>query len=104
MLAGWLLKKLFQKIFLGWVDRILGACLALIKGVVLSYFIIVLATFFVPLKSPLITQSRLAPVIIRSYQTMVGFIPSDSHEKLKKSYDKQKKKLQEVFDEKNTGA
>ena len=96
-LAGWFLKKLFQKIFLGWVDRTLGAALALVKAIVISYFIIVLATFFVSSKSPLMAQSRLAPFIISSYQTMVGLIPSDSHEKLKKSFDKQKNNLQEAI-------
>lgn len=102
-LAGWLFKKFFQKIFLGWVDRTLGAGLALLKAVVLSYFIIVLATFFVPSQSPLIAQSRLAPVIISSYQILVGLIPSDSHEKLKKTFDKQKNNLQEVFKGKISG-
>ena len=96
-LAGWALKKLFQKILLGWVDRMLGAGLALVKGVILSYVIIVVATFFVPATSPLMAQSRLTPVVVAAYQTMVAIIPSDSHEKLKRSFDQQKKNLQEVF-------
>ncbi len=93
---GWLFKKFFQKIFLGWIDRILGACLALLKGIVLSYLLIVLVTFLAPQGSPLVTQSRLAPVIIESYQTMIGLIPPGFHEKLKKSFDQQKNNLQEV--------
>lgn len=95
-LLGWLFKKLFQKIFLGWVDRILGACLALLKGIVLSYLMIVLVTFLAPQDSSLVRQSRLAPVIITSYQTVVGLIPPGFHEKLKKSFKKQKDNLQEV--------
>ena len=95
-LLGWLFKKLFQKIFLGWVDRILGACLALLKGIFLSYLIIVLVTFLAPQDSSLVTQSRLAPVIITSYQTMIGLIPPGFHEKLKKTFDKQKDNFQEV--------
>lgn len=93
---GWLFKKFFQKIFLGWVDRILGACLALLKGLVLSYLIIVLVIFLAPQRSPLVTQSRLAPFIITSYQTMIGLIPSGFHEKLKKTFDQQKDNFQEV--------
>ena len=95
-LLGWLFKKLFQKIFLGWVDRVLGACLALLKGIFLSYLIIVLVTFLAPQDSSLVTQSRLAPVIITSYQTMIGLIPPGFHEKLKKSFEKQKDNLQEA--------
>jgi len=96
-LMGWFFKKLFQKIFLGWVDRILGACLALVKGIVLSYLIIVLITFLVPQDSSLVKQSRLAPVIISAYQAMVELIPKGSHEKLKKSFEEQKSNLQGVF-------
>ena len=97
-LLGWLIKKLFQKIFLGWVDRILGACLALLKGVFLSYLIIVLVAFLAPQDSSLVTRSRLAPVIITSYQTMIGLIPPGFHEKLKKSFERQKNNLQEVVE------
>jgi membrane protein required for colicin V production len=96
-LLGWLLKKLFQRIFLGWMDRILGACLALLKGIILSYLIIVLATFLVPRDSSLVKQSRLAPVIVSAYQAMVELIPKGSHEKLKKSFEAQKNNLQEVL-------
>jgi len=69
-------------------------CLALLKGVFLSYFIIVLVTFLAPQDSTLVRKSRLAPVIIASYQTVVGLIPPGFHEKLKKSFDKQKNNLQ----------
>ena len=95
-LLGWVFKKFFQKIFLGWLDRILGACLALLKGIALSYLMIVMVTFLSHQGSPLVTKSRLAPVIITSYQTVVGLIPPGFHEKLKKSYDQQKNNLQEV--------
>ena len=99
-LLGWLFKKFFQKIFLGWVDRILGACLALLKGILLSYLIIVLVTFLAPQGSPLVTQSRLAPFIVTSYQTIVGLIPPGFHGKLKKTFHKQKNSLNEIVKEK----
>ncbi len=97
---GWLFKKFFQKVFLGWVDRILGACLALLKGILLSYLIIVLVTFLAPQGSPLVTQSRLAPFIVTSYQTIVGLIPPGFQEKLKKTFHKQKNSLHEIVKEK----
>ncbi len=96
-LLGWFFKKLFQKVFLGWVDRILGACLALLKGVVLSYLVIVLIAFLAPQDSSLIKQSRLAPLVISAYQAMVERIPKNSQEKLKRSFEKQKNHLQEAF-------
>jgi membrane protein required for colicin V production len=96
-LLGWLFKKFFQKIFLGWVDRILGAGLALLKSLVLCYLLIVLITFLAPRDSTIIKDSRLAPVIISSYQAMIKRIPSSSQEKLKDSFEQKKEDLQQIF-------
>ncbi len=73
-LAAWGLKTLVKKAFLGWADRGLGAALAILKGIILTYLVIVLLTFFLPTKAPLIAKSRLAPVIVSSYQYIVGVI------------------------------
>ena len=82
-LLGYSLSRLFRKVFLGWVDRGLGVGLALTKGVILTYLIIVLLTFFLPAKAPLVANSRLAPLIIASYQSMIGLISPEQHEKWK---------------------
>lgn len=70
-LAGWSLKVLLAKVTLGWLDRFLGAGLAAIKALVVTYMGIVLLTFFVPSQTPLLTTSRLAPLVIHSYQTLL---------------------------------
>ena len=36
-LLGLILKQLFKKVFLGWLDRTLGAGLAIVKGVIITY-------------------------------------------------------------------
>lgn len=79
-LAGFTLSRLFKKALLGWVDRGLGVGLALVKGVILIYLIIVLLTFFLPAKAPLVAESRLAPWIIASYQSMIRLIPPEQYE------------------------
>ena len=61
---GWALKLFFSKVFLGWLDRTLGAGLAVLKGVILTYLVIVLLTFFLPARTPLIAESKLTPLII----------------------------------------
>ena len=61
----------------------LGVGLAVLKGIIVSYFGIVLITFLVPSKSPLIAESKLAPFIVSSYQTMVSVISPGSYEKWK---------------------
>jgi membrane protein required for colicin V production len=80
---GFALSYFFRKAFLGWVDRALGVWLALTKGVIVTYLIIVLLTFFLPAKAPLVAHSRLAPWIIVSYQSMIRFISPEQYEKWK---------------------
>jgi len=85
-LAGWGLKLLLKKAFLGWADRGLGAVLAILKGVILTYLVIVLLTFFLPAKAPLITRSRLAPVIVSSYQSIVALISPGAYKTWKRKW------------------
>ena len=77
---GWAIRMLFKKVFLGWLDKGLGAGFAIVKGIIIIYVAIVLLTFFVPTKTPLIAESKLAPWIIRSYQSMTGLISPDLYE------------------------
>jgi membrane protein required for colicin V production len=83
-LVGYGLSLLFQKAFLGWVDRSLGAGFAVVKGVIITYLVIVILTFFLPTQTPLIAQSKTAPLIISSYQTMTRLIAPDHYEKWRK--------------------
>ena len=85
-LLGSMLKHLFKKVFLGWLDRILGAGLAIAKGVILTYLAIVLLTFFLPGQTPLVAKSRLSPLIIRSYQSMIQVVSPDHYRRWKKKF------------------
>ena len=92
-IIGWVLKTVFRKVFLGWVDRSLGAVFAVLKGVVIIYLVIVMLTFFIPAKTPLISRSLLAPWIIRSYQSMIGLISPDQYREWKRRIQGEGKKL-----------
>jgi len=85
-LLGWSLKVIMKKAFFGWADRTLGAGLAISKGIIITYLIIVLLTFFVPSKTPLIAESRLAPLVITSYQSMIGLISPSFYQQWKKRF------------------
>jgi membrane protein required for colicin V production len=85
-LAGWLLRALVNKLFFGWADRALGAGLAVFKGVIITYLGIVLITFVVPSKAPLVAQSKLAPVIVASYQTVAGMVSPGSYQNWKSRF------------------
>ncbi|MDY6973818.1 MAG: CvpA family protein [Thermodesulfobacteriota bacterium] len=99
-LAGWGLKMIFKKAFLGWLDRTLGAGLAIFKGVIITYLFIVLLTFFVPSKTPLVARSKLAPLIIGSYQSMISLISPGSYQRWKKKFLGQKEKVGAMVSEK----
>jgi membrane protein required for colicin V production len=77
-LAGWGLRFVFKKVFLGWLDRTLGAALAVVKGVVISYLGIVILTVYLVPDTPLVARSRLAPAVMAVFQTMRGAV-SDDH-------------------------
>jgi membrane protein required for colicin V production len=85
-LMGWGLHMIFKKIFFGWADRSLGAGLAVLKGILITYLAIVLLTFFLPSKAPLIAESRISPVIVSSYQFIVGMISPGAHERWKQKF------------------
>ena len=80
---GYALSRLFKKVFLGWLDRGLGVWLAFTKGMVLTYLIIILLMFFLPAKTPLVSESRVAPWVVLSYQSMIRLISPEQYEKWK---------------------
>lgn len=102
-LGGWGLKTLSKKTFLGWTDKGLGAGLAVLKGIFISYLAIVILTFFVSSTAPLVAKSKLAPLIITSYQSIVGFISPNSYQNWKRRFLNQKKKINKVVSEKVEG-
>ena len=98
-LAGWGLNAAMEKVFFGWADRTMGAALAIVKGVIITYFIIVLLTIYIPSKAPLIARSKLAPLIINSYQSMISMISPGSYQKLKRKLLETKKGIVDVVPE-----
>lgn len=99
-LAGWGLKVMMAKVFFGWAERTMGASLAIVKGVIIIFFVIVLLTVYVPSKAPLIAGSKLMPFIVTSYQSMVSIISPDSYKNLKKKFLETKKGILTVVPEK----
>lgn len=91
--AAWLLQKFLKKVFLGWADRALGAGLAILKGIVIIHVAILLITYFVPSGSPFIANSKLKPVIVRSYESMANLLSPETYENLKKHFLRYKEKI-----------
>ncbi|MBN1625147.1 MAG: CvpA family protein [Deltaproteobacteria bacterium] len=92
-IIGWLLTLFSKKPFMGGADRTSGAGLAALKGLILTYLIIVLLTFYLPGKTALIADSTLAPWIIKSYQKATYFISPDHYRNLKDRFLGETKKI-----------
>jgi membrane protein required for colicin V production len=88
-LFGLLLHRLFKRVLIGWLDRTLGIGFALLKGIIISYLLIVLLTFFVPSTSPLIASSRCARLVIITYQSMARLISPDIYQEWKAKISKE---------------
>ena len=99
-LAGWGLKLLFKKVFLGWFDRIMGGVFAVFKTIFVAYVAIIILTFYVSAATPLITESLLAPWIIKSYQSTIGRISPDHYNNLKKKILGKADKINSIISEK----
>ena len=98
-LLGWFLRLIFRKVLLGWLDRILGAVLAITKGVIITSLVIVLLTFYFPSSSPLIAGSKLAPLVITSYQTMTRLISPGHYQSWKEKFTKTKNEVGRIVSE-----
>lgn len=76
-LVGMMIQKLIKEINLGIIDRIGGAIFGLLKGIIISFFIIMLLIAFFPPQSHFLKTSKVTPQIIRISTVMVYFIPKD---------------------------
>jgi len=83
---GLALHRFAKAVFFEWLDRSLGATLSLVKAVLISYLIILTVTFFIPSQQPIITKSKLAPVIISLYQAGSDMIPRETYERWKSRF------------------
>ena len=74
-------------------SRIFGALTGTLKGVIAIYFFIILLTFFIPCKTPIIAKSKLAPMIIKSYQKIIVPMSPSSFKRFKQKFMSEIKRL-----------
>ncbi len=87
--SGFLVSRMFRKTPLVWADRLLGGSIGLLKTVLVAVIIISVLTVFLPPKSPVLRDSRLAPYV----QVGAGMIIKATPEKVKKIFDRKRKEL-----------
>lgn len=97
---GWFISSLSKKPFMGGANMTSGAGLATLKGIIITYLAIVLLTFYLPGKAPLIANSTLAPLIIKSYQSASSVISPDHYINWKDRFVVESKKIGEAVSDK----
>lgn len=100
-ILGRILKWLMKIVFLGWVDRLGGGAVGLLKGgIIVSVLVIALTSFLSP-KSPLLKDSAVLPYVSKVSELMMEIVPADfkgnsfklNMETLKKIREKAEEKL-----------
>jgi len=91
------LRKLVKKTFIGWIDKFLGANIAILKAIIVINLIFVLLVIFIP-HSSIITKSRLAPSIRKSYLMMIQVISPDSYKQFIRFLERKKEVIKGIQD------
>jgi membrane protein required for colicin V production len=106
MLAGALLAALLAKLFkwvgLGWLDRLLGGALGLVRGILISVVLIMVMIAFTPNPPPrAVVNSRFAPYVVGAASVLTSITPHELKDGFRENYERVKKAWNETFE---TGA
>ncbi len=81
-MVGVVIKYLMHVASLGWLDRILGASLGFVKGILIVSVILVALTAFLPQEAKLVKASLLAPHVTVISENLATLVSDD----MKKAY------------------
>ncbi len=88
-LIGKLLAMLFKWVGLSWLDRTLGGCFGLLRGLLASTVIVmVLMAFSIKPPPRSVVDSRLAPYVIEAARLFSRMAPHDLTQGVAESYEK----------------
>lgn len=97
-LIGVMLAKLFKWVGLGWLDRLLGGAVGLLRGVVVAIVLIMVLMAFTPKPPPQsVVNSRLAPYVIDAASVLAGITPKELKDGFWESYEQVKKIWADTF-------
>lgn len=88
LFAGALLSHLLSKVMIGpfkFFDRVLGAALGLLKGILICA-VLVFALLVFPVNKTVVKESQIAPFCLRVAQAMIYLIPQDLKVKFREKY------------------
>lgn len=91
-LVGKLLSMLFKWTGLSWLDRLLGAGVGFVRGLLIATAIVMAVTAFSAQPPPRsVVESRIAPYVIGASRVMVSLAPREVKDAFQESYEKVKK-------------
>lgn len=88
-MAGSRIIQLIRVIRLSWLDRLCGAIAGAIIGAVLAGLVVVAMTAALPMESPILTHSKLAPQVLGYDKQLLGFVPPQ----VERMYDEKRAEL-----------
>jgi membrane protein required for colicin V production len=94
-LIGAIVCRLLKAVGLGWMDRLAGGAIGLVRGVIIGTVVITALMAFTPKPPPgSVKTSKLAPYLLGASGMIVTFAPVE----LKQGYDKSRDKLMQVWE------
>ncbi len=88
-LVGWALAKLLKWAGLGWLDRLGGAALGLLRGLLIAIVLVMALVAFSKEPPPrAVVQSRIAPYVIEAARVVAAAAPRELKDAFQASYDK----------------
>jgi membrane protein required for colicin V production len=93
---GFLLAKVFKWVGLGWLDRLMGASLGLLRGVLLATILVMVICAFSRTPPPAsVAGSRMAPYLIDAGGVMVAIAPRE----LKEGFDESRRQVRKTWEQ-----
>ena len=95
-LVGWSAAKMFKWAGLGWLDRIMGAGLGLLRWVLVAIVVVMILCAFTRTPPPQsVVESRVAPYVLDASQVLSYLAPKE----LKAGFDESYGKIRKLWDE-----
>lgn len=96
-LLGRILQKLLRWTGLGWLDRLMGAGLGLVRGGLVAILMLLIVSAFTRNPPPdFVTRSRLAPYLIEASSVLALMAPRELRDAFHATYERAKKAWQEA--------
>jgi membrane protein required for colicin V production len=84
-LIGRVLRSVFRRVGLGWMDRLAGGAFGAIKGYLLVMLAVTALLAFFP-RQPWLQQSQLAPYFVIGAHGSAGFLPNGLGERVRRGF------------------